>query len=126
MEMLVKEQIVDAAVIVSRYWGGTLLGSGGLTRAYGQAASAAVHAAGLARMMPCTTIVVTIEYGHYGAVEQLLERGGYQVSGTTFTDVVSVTVFVAAGEEEIFATRVADLTAGAALVETGTTVYLAG
>jgi uncharacterized YigZ family protein len=126
MEMLIKEDIVDAAVIVSRYWGGTLLGSGGLTRAYGQAASGAVKSAGPARMVPHRSVTVTIEYPQYGAVEQMLQHSGLKVGETSFSDLVTVVVFVPSGSLEWFSTSIADLTAGAALVDPGATVYLAG
>ncbi len=126
MEMLMREEIVDAAVIVTRYWGGTLLGSGGLTRAYGQAAGEAVRAAGLARMMPHTTVSVSIAYGHYGGVEQMLRVAGFTTGETAFSDIVKLSVFVPEGQEQAFAATLADLTAGAALVEPGQTVYLAG
>jgi len=126
MELLLSEQIVDAAIVVSRYWGGTLLGSGGLTRAYGQAATEAVRAAGLARMMPHTRTTVTIEHACYGAVEQMLRGGNLRVAESAFADLVSLAVLVPAGEEAAFATAMADITAGAALIEPGITVYLAG
>jgi uncharacterized YigZ family protein len=126
MEMLLREQIVDAAVIVTRYWGGILLGSGGLTRAYGQAATEAVRGAGLTRMTPHTSVSITIEYAQYGGVEQMLLHAGLRAGETVFSDVVTLVVFVPAGAEEAFKATIGDLTAGSALLDTGATVYLAG
>ncbi len=125
MEILIREDVVDAAVVVTRYFGGTLLGSGGLTRAYSQAASQALRAAGLVRMIPHAEMVVTLEYTHFGAVEKALQRAGIGLHEAAFTDVVTVKARVAAGGEAAFASLLADLTAGSAQVEIGGTVYLA-
>ncbi|MDB5077908.1 MAG: YigZ family protein [Chloroflexi bacterium] len=124
MEVLIREEVVDAGVVVTRYFGGTLLGSGGLTRAYGQTAAEAIRAAGFARMRPHTEMLVTIDYGQYGGMEQALQRANLGVSETTFTDTVSLVVRVPAGEEDAFTSMVADLTAGVGLVEPGKTVFL--
>jgi uncharacterized YigZ family protein len=124
MEALLRDELVDAAVVVTRYFGGTLLGSGGLTRAYSQTAVEALHAAGFARMLPHTEMVVTVEYSRYGALEQALQHAGLGVAGTSFTDCVSVVVRVPSGKESSLASLVADVTAGAGLIEPGATVYL--
>jgi uncharacterized YigZ family protein len=124
MEVLIREEVVDAAIVVSRYFGGTLLGTGGLTRSYGQAAAGAVRSAGYATMSPHTEMLVTIDYGHFGAMEQALKRADLAAGQTTYSDVVSLMVQVPAGEEAAFGSLIADLTAGAGLVEAGKTVFL--
>src|SRR6185312_8800636 len=70
MEVLLREVLVDTAVVVTRYFGGILLGSGGLARAYGQAAAQAIHAAGVRRMVPHTLMRAVISYPRAGALEQ--------------------------------------------------------
>ena len=125
MELLIREDLVDAAVVVTRYFGGTLLGSGGLTRAYSQTAAEALRAAGLLYMVPHTEMIATVEYQHFGAVEQAMRREGLPLQQTVFTDVVSFTVRVPVGNEATIEALLADLTAGAALIETGAVVYLA-
>jgi uncharacterized YigZ family protein len=124
MEVLIRDDVVDAAVIVTRYFGGTLLGSGGLTRAYGQAGAAAVRAAGLAHMRPHTAMHVTIAYGHYRALEQALQNADLGISGAEYTDLVRLRVRIPSGEEAAFGALVADVTAGTGLIEPGLTVYL--
>ena len=124
MELLLREDLVDAAVVVTRYFGGTLLGSGGLARAYGQAAMTALRAAGFARMRPHSEVRVTIEYGRFGVVEQGLQHAGLSIGDKDFADLVRFTVRVPVGEEAALASMIADLTAGAGLTEVGQTVYL--
>ena len=124
MEVLLREELVDVVVVVSRYFGGVLLGSGGLTRAYSQAAAAAVRAAGTVAMRPHTELRITVAYSALGSLEQLLLHAGLRATGTEYTDRATLMVPVPAGDEAAFAARLADLTAGAGIVTPGRTVYL--
>ena len=123
MEVLLREAIVDAVVVVSRVFGGILLGSGGLTRAYGQAAAAAVHQAGIAAMVPYSTLAITLAYAQLGAVEQALTRLGHPPTAGAYTDTVSLTVPVPAGREAEVTALIADLTAGQGRVKVGEIIY---
>ncbi|MGH2343679.1 MAG: IMPACT family protein [Chloroflexota bacterium] len=125
MEVLLREELVDTAVVVTRYFGGILLGSGGLTRAYSQAAAQAIHAAGVRRMVPHTLMRVVISYAQAGALEQALALSGRHIRDTEYTDTVSFTVPVLQGDETAFRTLVADVTAGMGRVEVGAVLYLA-
>jgi uncharacterized YigZ family protein len=124
MEVLLREELVDVAVVVSRYFGGILLGSGGLTRAYGQAAAQAIHAAGACRMRPHTLMRAVISYARAGALEQALTLSGRPIRGIEYTDTVTLTVPVLAGDEDTFRTLVADVTSGTGSVEAGALLYL--
>lgn len=123
MEVLLREAIVDAVAMVSRVFGGVLLGSGGLTRAYSQAASAAIHRAGIVAMVPYSTLAITVAYAHLGAVEQALTRLGHPPTAGAYTDTVSLTVPVPAGREAEVAALIADLTAGQGRVDPGAIMY---
>ena len=68
--------VCDVACVVTRYFGGTLLGSGGLVRAYSKAASMALEAAGRARMAEWRSIAVECTYAQYERVRRLLEGMG--------------------------------------------------
>ena len=124
MEVLLRDGLVDALVVVTRYFGGILLGSGGLTRAYGQAAADAIRAAGSVGMLPHTMLHVTVDYARWGALEQALRRTGLTAHDLRYAEHVRLTVPVPAGEAPAFAVLVADLTAGTGAVTTGEMVYL--
>lgn len=124
MEVLLREEVVDAVVVVTRYFGGVLLGSGGLTRAYGQAASEAVRRAGFTIMRPHTALAMTIDYTHLGALEQALSRADLTITASTYTDRVTLVVPVPSGDERKFVALAADLTAGSAVVTAGSTIYV--
>lgn len=124
MEALLREDLVDAAVVVTRYWGGILLGAGGLTRAYAQAAAEAVRAAPVAAMRPHTLMRATVAYPYFGALEQLLLQAGLAMQDMEYAEHVGLSVPVPAGDEERFRVRIADLTAGSAELLAGETVFL--
>jgi uncharacterized YigZ family protein len=124
MEVLLREGVTNAVVIVTRYFGGILLGSGGLTRAYSQTAAEVVRAAGLAEMRPHTVLVITVAYAQFGALEQALLRRGLVLHDSAFTDVVQTTVHVPVGDERPVIALVADVTAGSALVEAQEIIYI--
>lgn len=76
MEVLKKRGVTDLLVVSTRYFGGILLGAGGLVRAYTRSASDAVEAAGLVSMEPCTTFSVQLPYPYRNAVWSVFECFG--------------------------------------------------
>src|ERR671937_1337014 len=126
MEVLLRESLVDAAVVVSRRFGGTLLGAGGLARAYGGAAAMAVRAAGVATMHPHVRLRVTVDYGRLGAVQQEMRRLGLRPPDESYGAQVTLTVAVPSEQCEMFRARVSDLSARQAQITSGETVYLPG
>ncbi len=85
--------LLDIVVVVTRYFGGTKLGVGGLSRAYTEAAQRAVDAAGVVERVPRVTVIATVEYADAGAVQAALEAAGAEVDAAygarvTFTALV--------------------------------------
>lgn len=74
MEMLRRSGVTDALVVVTRYFGGILLGAGGLVRAYSAAAAAAVRSAGEVEMRECVRLSLETPYPLWGRVEPLLRE----------------------------------------------------
>ena len=124
MEVLLRESLVDAAVVVSRRFGGTLLGAGGLARAYGGAAVMAVRAAGVTTMHPHVRLQVTVDYARLGAVQQEIRRLGLRPPEESYAAQVTLTVAVPSEQYALFRARVSDLSAGQAQITAGETVYL--
>lgn len=90
LDVLLKEGITDCVVVVTRYFGGILLGGGGLVRAYSHGASLAVGAGGLQVMRLCDTIRLSCSYGQYGWVAPLIADQGGVLDDTIFTDAVEL------------------------------------
>ena len=76
MEVLKKRDLYDLLVISTRYFGGILLGAGGLVRAYTRSTSDAIDAAGLMDMLPCTGFRLRVEYPYWNGVQSVFERFG--------------------------------------------------
>jgi uncharacterized YigZ family protein len=90
LEVLQKSGVTDAMIVVTRYFGGTLLGAGGLVRAYSHAASLALAAGGVVTMRLCGRFRLHCEYAHYGRVQSLLPELGGVVDDVAFTQEVEI------------------------------------
>ena len=116
LEVLRGEGLKDVCCVTTRYFGGTLLGPGGLVRAYtaaAQAAVAAAHEAGMiVEMTSVTPVDVTLDYAQYEQVLHIAEGSGAAVAATDFTDRVVLHLVFRTGEELPFCTKMRELMAG--------------
>ena len=111
MDTLIKRGISDALIVVTRYFGGILLGSGGLVRAYSKAASDSLSLAGIGLMSPCRQLVFTVDYGRYGGIEGFVKANSV-VDGIEFAEAVTFTVTVREEETEGFISDIVERTDG--------------
>lgn len=84
----------DVVCVVTRYFGGTLLGTGGLVRAYTSAAQAAFADARIVSVILCDDILIAADYGTYELLRYELDQRGVQVISTEFAGDVTVTIRV--------------------------------
>lgn len=115
--------VCDVCCVVTRYFGGVLLGSGGLVRAYSKAASLALEAAGLARMAEWRRVRVLCSYAQYERVRRLLGDFGAEDQEASFEADVEIGALLPAGSGGSFSARLADLTAGGAMFEEEGSVF---
>lgn len=90
LEVLQKAGLTDCLVIVTRYFGGVLLGTGGLVRAYSRSAALAVEAAGPVVMRRCAEMTLVCDYAQYGWAVPLLREQGGAVGEPVFAEQVTV------------------------------------
>jgi uncharacterized YigZ family protein len=83
LAVLTRRDLTDTVAVVTRYFGGVLLGTGGLIRAYGQAVSAAVDAVGIVERRPLALVGVEADYGDAGRLEHALRTAGYVLGPIT-------------------------------------------
>ncbi len=114
LDVLRKSQCVDAAIVVVRYFGGTLLGTGGLVRAYTAAAQGAFSNAGTLHFQQMTDCTVSVGYGDYQKVLPLLSNEGAVIEDTHFGENVEVLFSVDKERATSFATLLSDATGGRA------------
>ncbi len=106
LDVLRANDLTDCVVAVTRYFGGILLGSGGLTRAYSTGASIAVKAARLARIVPCRQFRVWLDYAQLGQFQQLLAQCEGEQTDARFTDRVEIVATIPQANCEAFENRV--------------------
>ena len=107
-----REDVWDVCCVVTRYFGGILLGAGGLTRAYGGTAKLALNAAGISRMQLWATMAVPCTYPLYERMKLLVESCGGIIEGTEYGADILLTVTLPAQRQAELARQVADLSAG--------------
>ncbi|MGX6962200.1 YigZ family protein [Vagococcus xieshaowenii] len=123
LEVLKKQDIINTLTIVTRYFGGTKLGAGGLIRAYSSAVSEAVLAIGLVKGTLRQEIMLTIDYSQHSTLEYFLTQHQYAISETTFTEKVTVHVMVNETEVTTFEEAVTNLLNGQIQLTLGDTNY---
>ena len=102
LDVLKGQDIKDTLIVVTRYFGGTLLGTGGLVRAYGKGAKEGILAAGLIEKMRVCLFTLEMTYPLSGKVQYLLNDKSYIIRDTAYTEVVRFVVEVEMGSEESF------------------------
>jgi len=126
VQALVGRGFDHVVAVVTRYFGGTLLGAGGLVRAYGSAVTETLDRADAVRMVPARLMRVAVAHDQAGRVENDLRASRHPVREVVYGSDVVFTVAV--GEDEIaaFTDWVATLTAGRARVDPGAEIHVPG
>ncbi|MDA0637605.1 YigZ family protein [Nonomuraea sp. MCN248] len=126
VQALVGRGFDRVVAVVTRYFGGTLLGAGGLVRAYGSAVTETLDRADPVRMVPARLMLVSVAHDQAGRVENDLRASRHPVREVTYGQAVEFAVAVGADEVAAFTDWVATLTAGRARVTPGEPVRLPG
>jgi len=122
LNVFVSEEIQNVCCIVTRYFGGTLLGASGLVRAYSKAAKLALNAAGVAQMAQWRSFHICCDYGFFDRAKRILKDFEAVVGNTDFGTEVSVEALVREDRAETFALGLTDASNGKAkLDDTGST-----
>ena len=119
LDVLLGERFHDTAIVVTRYFGGTLLGTGGLVRAYQGAARAGVQASTVLEKRKGRPLLLAADYNDYGKLQYLLGQKGIPVMKTEFTDRVFLEVMVPLEEAENLKEALTEATSGKAELEEG-------
>jgi len=112
LEVRKKEDLSGVCVVVTRYFGGILLGAGGLARAYARGARDAVASSGICRFVRFHLAEVSVPYPLFSKVEFELSSRGYRLTGKTFGEEVSLSLLVSETEKTELETLLQDLSGG--------------
>ena len=124
LDVLRHEQLENCLCVVTRYFGGVLLGTGGLVRAYTKGAQIAVAAAGVQRMSLFSVALIACPYNLYEMVLHLLPDYDCAAEQTDFGADVTLTVTLPAGGEEQLNAALAEATAGQVYAEVMETRFM--
>ena len=113
IEVMKARSVTNCAVVVTRYFGGVLLGAGGLVRAYSQGAAAAINACGVGCVYPTVRYLIELPYPMLGRFEFFLKSEPVLIEDKQFTDVVTFTLVLRTDDEPGFLARLTDSTDGA-------------
>ena len=112
IEVMKARGVTNCAVVVTRYFGGVLLGAGGLVRAYSQGAATALNACGVGVMHPTARYLMEIPYPMLNRMDYFLKSEPVIVEDKAYTDVITYTLIVKETDEQGFIARLTDLSEG--------------
>ena len=112
LEVIRKQGLTDVCCVVSRIFGGVLLGANGLVRAYSQSCAQALREAGTMEMCACCTMTILCDYNFYGKLQFALASDPVIFTDTQFTESVTVTLLVLAEQAQPLRDRLFDLSNG--------------
>lgn len=117
LDVIVKSGLTDVVVVVTRYFGGILLGAGGLVRAYTKGAKIALTAGNIITMESCVMSRLKCDYNQYGKISGLVPSLGGVIDNTKFTDAVDIEYHIAPENYETLQKQLADFTCGTVISE---------
>lgn len=112
LDVILKENVTDVCVVATRYFGGTLLGAGGLVRAYSHTSKIALDAAHIITMANCQIYSVIVDYSFYDRLNVLLSDFGANVIKSDFSTSVSVEFSVKEDTSELLKDKLTDISNG--------------
>ena len=114
LEAMTKNNVTDAVVVVTRYFGGVLLGTGGLVRAYSHSAVLALQAAGIVKMEQCLVCSLSCDYNQYGKASALIPQCGGVIDNSDFGTDVSIDFHINSDGFYTLSKQLAEATCGQA------------
>ena len=111
-DQIMGKNLTDVIIVVTRYFGGTKLGTGGLTHAYSESASAAIEQAEISERFVTEEIRLTVQFSDYSATERIIHQHDGKVIDSDFSDVVRLTVEIRQSRVGRLKEKLTDVTSG--------------
>lgn len=125
LDVLLGADIHDAAVVVTRYFGGTLLGTGGLVRAYSKAVQAGLAASEVIEKVKGSRLTIETDYNGIGKLQYLLGQRGIPIVGSEYSEVVKTSVLVQENDVAKLLEAITEATNGKAACEEEKNIFFA-
>lgn len=117
LEVITGQKVVDICIVVTRYFGGTLLGTGGLVRAYTEAAKLALADAGVKTMELVKVVKITANYNDSGKIQYLLNSNNIHVENTEYTSDVAFEAYIPIKSFGYIEKQIIEATSARAVIE---------
>lgn len=117
LEVLKKEEVFNVLCVTTRYYGGTLLGAGGLVRAYSKSAKIALDAAGVAVMTPYSQLLLKCPYTIIDQLKKSYDNFGAVENNADYTDIITLELSLPMENKDRFCAMVTELSAGKVVPE---------
>ena len=125
LDVLLGEEIHDVAVVVTRYFGGTLLGTGGLVRAYSRAVQEGLRKSKVIEKVLGSRLVIGTDYNGIGKIQYLLGQRGIPVVDSRYTDVVELEILIEESAVSELLDAVTEATSARAVFQEEKGIYFA-
>lgn len=119
LTVLRTHHVMNAVIVVTRYFGGIKLGTGGLTRAYGEGAKIALAAARLVRVDVLPRLIVTVDYPLLAPLESYFRQKNIRVADKSYAENVKISILIGEDDLENVKADITDITAARARFEMG-------
>lgn len=123
LEVLRKNNLTDVCCVVTRYFGGILLGGGGLVRAYSHSTALAIEAAEVLKMYKCSELILSLSYDLYGKITYIFSDYEIKQINSDFSDGVKITARVKSELEKLFCNKLTDITFGKIKINKTAEIY---
>lgn len=125
LDVLLGEEIHDVVVVVTRYFGGTLLGTGGLVRAYSSSTKEGLLASKVITKMHGQKLVIQTDYTGLGKIQYILGQRGISILNSIYTDKVELEILLPEAEIAVVMSEIREGTNGQAIMELQDECYFA-
>ena len=116
LKLITSEDLTNIVLVITRYFGGIKLGTGGLARAYTHAAKLAIEKAGICEARESAILSYSLDYTYLNRIQNLAGDSGFDIGDITYTDTVSAVIRCPSEDEERIRSLMADLTGGKAVL----------
>ncbi len=124
IEVIKRMGVENLVVVVTRYFGGILLGASGLIRAYSKSASLGIEAAQIVVKKLCVEIIIITEYTMFGKIRNLIMVNDYPIKDIKYEQDVEITVYIGVSDKQDFVDLITDVSNGQVLIEIGKKGYI--
>ena len=119
LKLITSEELTNLAVVITRYFGGIKLGTGGLARAYTHAAKLAIDAAGICEVRESAILTYSFDYTYLNRIQNAAAAGGFDIGDIVYTDTVSAVIRCPSEDDQRVRSLMADMTGGRAVLTDG-------